>query len=387
MRRSTIRDRARRLAVLCAGLTLLFGGRSADAACTVPFLPDTENPGAFRGCCDGTNMLATNAACIDEANPCRVGTCNASGQCVDSGNRASSADCRSPVNPCRMGDCGNGNCTGPFDLTDECKPADGNVCTDDCLPNDATTGDSFDVLCGPFNITPRTCSIVNGTASCKLGDCDASGGCVERAGEPPAQCEGNLTECQKFICTDIVNGDPVCEKVAHDVGMNCEAAPKVDDPALCDPNDAGYNPVNNAFCLSDCREKTCKDNGNCTWNDDEFQGWICEDDGQQCTKGACNSNGNCTNVQNLPNTNRPCNSDGNVCTLDECRDGACNHANDDPNVPDGTACTSSNSCSEGAQCSGATCAITDCHENDRFCMGCIGSPCNGGAPSTGCGCP
>jgi len=374
-----------RTAMLCLGLAL--SGARADAACTQPFLPDPEN-GTFRGCCDGVNMLAQGSPCVDETLPCKMGTCQADGTCGGTlTNRTGGVFCRSAVNPCMVGDCSNGNCSGPFDLAASCE-ADGNDCTDDCRPNDATTEDTYDIECGPFVVQGRVCSRVNGTASCENGFCDAAGACLDDPTEAPVACDGNIGECERFICTNIVNGDPVCQKVAQNIGMNCETAPKPDSGTACNPSDPDYDPTTNAFCQTDCREKTCKDNGNCTWNYKQFQGWVCEDDTNMCTKGTCNANGDCPNstVQNLPNSpGRPCQSDGNVCTLDQCTDGTCTHG-DDQNVADGTSCTSTNSCAEAATCSGASCVITDCHENDKNCMNCASAPCNGGAPITGCGC-
>jgi hypothetical protein len=370
---------------------MLLAAGSVRANCP-NIIKDVEND-SFLGCCDlNGNPLAAGAPCVDEANPCKVGTCgSAGGDCVPTsgsgGNRGGSAACRALGNPCEVGDCSNGNCTGPFDLTSECAGAvDGNQCTDDCRPNDATSYDLFDVTCGPFIVSGLGCSIMNDTDHCSRGTCDAAANCVDNPSEGPLTCSGSLGTCERFVCTGISGGSPICEKVPKDIGLSCETSPKADQPQYCDPNSPSYNPVNNAFCTSDCKSKTCKDNGSCSFNYKQFQGWLCEKDAEVCDKGTCNSSGSCGTQNQLPNQ-RPCTPDNNICSWDECLGGVCSHTQQDPNVSNGTTCTSTNTCAEHAACQGASCVIDDCFGSTHLCNNCASLPCDDtGSPSGPCGC-
>jgi cysteine-rich repeat protein len=72
-------------------------------------------------------------------------------------------------------------------------------------------------------------------------------------------------------------------------------------------------------------------------------------DGVFCTDDICDvATAQCSSVLNQA---KPCASDGNPCTYDNCTGGACYN-----NRPNGTSCSDGNNCTTGEQCSGGVCS-------------------------------
>jgi len=244
----------------------------------------------------------------------------------------SAGDCAGLSDQCNKGECTDGKCVAtPIHDFDKCD--DGDLCTgnDQCGQ-------------GSCKGAPKSC----GTASaCNIATCNpATGACEEEPGDNGAQCDDGdpctyFGSCQNGVCNkgqkvDCSLFSTQCTKGICDPVDGCKAVP-VNNGISCDDGQ---------FCTSDeaCVDGACS-GGTAT---------LCAPPGG-CFIGTCDElNNACTAI---PGNDGAACDDGSPCTASTtCANGACINgtpANEGLACDDGTACTTGEICAAGT-CSGGT---------------------------------
>ncbi len=352
-------------------------------------------------------LHANNTAACDDGDACTLGDTCAGGAC----GSGTAKDC-DDKNPCTLDTCAKGAC-GHANLPDQA------TCTDDGL---ACTAD----VC-----LTGSCSHPVSADSCLInGACQASGGL---SGDGCLTCNPALdkqnwssqpvgTACQKGeacqvgTCTALqvcnVTGTApgfcfigqVC--VAHgdlNPANSCELCNAANQGSWSIAVDATPCATDNVACTDDrCASGTCTHIANPT---------LCAAKTGACTLGVCDLQNGCVAVPS--DVTAPCNSDGNVCTLEHCgnKTGACEATSAQLNCDDGVACTldscdptsgcghvtQSASCDDGNVCTADVCdAKLDCQHSavggscalpgDVSCSAdtCVAGACQAGAVASTC---
>ncbi len=270
-------------------------------------------------CTDDVCLPASGCQHTDNTSPCDhddpcvlVAVCKAS-ECTTVAMR----DCTS-IEPCKIGKCNkSGECiNAPDDSQEGDKCDDGNPCTDtDTCQSSICKG--------------KTANCDDGNA-CTKDTCAGGVGCVHfELGGVVADCGGN---CSTGTCTDgkcKMGGDKCDDK---------DACTK----DSCDPAKAGDDACNHITLTGN---EPCDDEDACTSKSGCFQGTcnpqenlVCAD-GNACTDDSCDKKTGCV----FAASKSACN-DGNGCTeQDVCKDGKCQGLN----AKDGKACGGSKTCKAG----------------------------------------
>ena len=347
----------------------------------------TEHDACTAGACAGEPLPC------DDGNLCTTDSC-AGGTCAHADNSEPCDD----GNPCTTVDtCDAGTCVGV---------GNGCVCVGDgdCAQfedTDPCTGALVcsDGLCAPDAATIPDCAAEVGP--CGVGTCEAGVGCVATLLPDGAICD---------------DGDGCTSGETCDAGVCVPAATiPCDDGEPCTDDVCTVAGV----CTHPPAEGPCDDGDGCTV-DDQCGGGKCKagpkkdcDDGTICTDDGC-AQGKCVHV---PTWEQPC-EDGDACTSgDTCKDGAClaggpvpcddaNPCTDDScdpmtgcvNTPSDGPCDDGDPCTHGETCVAGACVAADtvdCDDGEPcttdVCLpdgGCDnlpadGAPCDDGDPCTG----
>jgi hypothetical protein len=306
----------------CAGeRTCLSGGLSA---CTTGTLGKESCDGVDNDC----NGTTDDGAC-DDGNPCTIDACDPVAKTCKTAPVSDGLDCDADGNACTSGDqCLAGQCVAGAKVN--CN--DNNPCTEDtCDPKTGCTKTTLDaVACDDDN--PCTVGDV-----CQAGSCAAGIAKVCDSGDPCVSAKCSIKGGGNCVFTDQIEGLP------------CE------DGNACTEKDACKSGSCTGGSLADC------------------------DDSNPCTSNTCDGKAGCV----ASNNNKPCDADGNACTVgDSCVGGACTAGN-------GTGCDDSNPCTvdscdsktgkcafDGSKASGVPCNDDDvCSEKDS----CTNGACKGSA--------
>lgn len=385
----------------------------------------TGNPQSGNACDDG-NSCTSNDVCVqgvcvgtlpaecDDHNPCTDDFCHPQSGCGHTFNTAPCDDGQL----CTGNDtCSGGICAGSWSNPPSCD--DGNTCTDDrCDPvanggagacvhqnntapcndgNGCTTGDrcAGGICAG----TPLSCDDGN---PCTDDSCNAAlGSCVHHDNIRPCD-DGQLCTrddtCRNGRCTGTPYLPPVCDDSNACTDNACDPQANggrggcviTNNTAPCDDGQ---------FCTRDdlCRDgrctgtpylpPACDDSNVCTDNacdpaaNGGRGGCVITDNNAPCDDGLfCTGADRCSGGQCSSGPPRDC-SDGNLCTIDACDEGAatCRHTGDPSKAgqscDDLSLCTSGDVCDASGTCSGTPIV---CDDGDDVCTA---DSCN---PATGC---
>jgi len=354
----------------CAGTTIDCG----DAYdCTT----DTCVEGACESQID-SGFCVIEAACVaeDSANPdnaCQAClpqvdtsayTDVAAGTACDDGTACTTGE------QCQGGACLGGTpviCSDGNPCTDEvCDPADGCVFTN----NDASCNDELfctvgDVCAGgSCSGTPQDCSSLD--SACSIGTCsEEDGACVAAPVADDTICDdANVCSAPDLCKGGACVGTPLSGCCALDLDCNdgnpCTADSCVVGTGTC---------VNDSGVLDGT---TCDDGSACSTGD-TCGGGECAGTPLVCVADECNtascseSVGGCV-VQADPD-GAACAEDGQPCTSDFCKSGACVHPPNAAQCDDGVACTFNDRCADGV-CAGTGYVCDDKLKcTDDFCDG------------------
>ncbi len=370
----------------CAGeRTCLAGGLTA---CITGELGKESCDGVDNDC----NGTTDDGAC-DDGNPCTIDACDPINKVCKTAPVSDGLDCDADGNACTSGDqCLAGKCIAGVKL--DCN--DNNPCTEEtCDPKSGCAKTPLDaVACDDDN--PCTVGDV-----CKAGSCDAGTAKVCESGDPCVSAKCSIKDGGKCVYADQIEGLPcedgnACTEKDACKGGTCTGG------ALADCDDG--NPCTNntcdgkTGCVGTNNNKPCDADGNACTVGDSCVGGACTagaatgcDDNNPCTVDTCdNKTGKCA-FDGSKTAGVPCNDDD-VCTdKDACTSGACKGTA--KSCDDGNACTT-DSCDPKQGCSSASsnasCDDGDaCTQNDA-CSGsvCKGTPkkCDDGDPCTADSC-
>ncbi len=350
-----------------------------NSPCGDPTNTDCNNPDTCNstGVCRA-NLVADNSACDDglfcnvaefctagvcgggqarncaDAFPCTTDTCNeALLQCentLDAGSCLISNTCRSE------------GTTNPAIECEECNTA---ISTVNWSPKSAGTscGDSSNTEC----TNPDTCdgaSVCNANHAAAATSCGSAG---DTECDNPDTCDGNGTcdinnEATGLVCTDDGNdctndrcNSGNCTHPNKTQGTACGSTGNTDcdNPDTCNAGGVcqSNNESNGTGCIpdaNDCTDDVCQ-GGFCT-HDNSVVGTACGSIGDtDCTNpDSCDGAGVCLDNDELDGT--VCIDDGNDCTRDVCQAASCSH----PFEATGTACgdMSDTQCTNPDTCDG-----------------------------------
>ncbi len=377
------------------------GDACKDKVCT---------PGKKKGCDD-------NEACTKDA-------CDAkTGKCMHDGSGSEGLACNADDSACTVGDkCLKGVCTKgtkldcddknvcTADLCDAAKGCsnatigglcdDGDVCTEadaclagkcagkkkNCDDKNACTSDVCDPKKGCIN-TPTTAKCDDGV-ECTVGDACSAGKCVP--GTNICAC-ANDGDCKSKDDGNPCNGVLYCNKAK--VPYQCDPNPKT--VIKCDTSGDGACATTSCDPADGkCKKKLendgkiCDADGSlCTLGDSCAKGACAAgkkldcDDKNACTNDICDPKKGCVNSNNA----KPCDKDGDACTVnDTCNNGAC-VAGPKKNCDDGDKCTSDKCDTTTGKCSstviigcGGNCTDDKhCNDNDACTdESCVGGKCS-----------
>jgi hypothetical protein len=351
-----------------------------DHTCLYNFLPEgsdcnDKNPDTIndtcvaKGVCQGEEIEEPDCSDgCDDDNSCTTDTCH-NGLChhanVDDG-----AACDDGDSGTKNDQCSDGECVGvPVDCDAD----------SDCqkLTTDCAVGVCENDTCVVVNVA-------DGTA-CSGGTCD-DGDCVEYQCAVDSQCSYLTTDCVVGVCE---SNTCVAQKVNG--GVCDDGNPLTTDDHCDNGKCVGADPCESLDCddHDPCTDDDCS-NGSCV---SEFNNAPCDDDNpntvnDKCVTGKCkgttvdcNDSNLCTDdsvvngvCKNVFNTN-PCNdniawtvndtchygicegidkcqsmicNDGDVCTDDDCFQGACKHSSNTNPCNDGNSMTINDKCYDGA---------------------------------------
>lgn len=291
----------------------------------------------------------------------RAADCKAAGApACDDGNPCTSDDC-DPLKGCQFtatpAACDDGDaCT----TGDACK---GKVCVGqakDCNDANACTSDACAAASGCV-ATPVAGACDDGDA-CTIGDSCSDGQCGGQAlacddGQPCTDdaCDGAAATA-KQACTHAPNQASCDDGDACTQADVCASAVCAGKPLQCDnPANCKTGETCSAGVCQGGSPKVCNDNSPCT-EDSCVEGSGCVhkavpgpcDDGDACTTGETCKDGACKSPS------AGC-DDANSCTTDSCSGGTgCTHVA----IPDGAACDDGDPCTLEGKCANGKCAAT-----------------------------
>lgn len=257
--------------------------------------------------CVGAACAGKTIDCNDN-NTCTIDSCDVIAGCK---HEATGGGC-SDGDACTTGDaCLGGNCVGtPIDVSKTCD--DNNACTDDtCTKADG---------CVSLN-NSKAC---DDGVPCTVGDHCGGGACT--SGANTCVC-ATTPDCAAYEDGNLCNGTMVCNLGIGACVLNpativtCSSAANT----TCETN--ACVPASGACELQPIHEGlSCDDGSACTESDLCISG-ACKgsavscDDSNVCTSDACNLSSGCTHTSL---DSGACDADGNACTTpDTCKNGAC----------------------------------------------------------------
>ncbi len=299
--------------------------------------------------------------CENDGDMCTLERCDGMGSCVPHGV----VTCPGPTGECDGGevcDSDTGNCVDvpdpAFGTTCE---ADGNLCTLDrcdgngnCVIYDSVDCSHLDTGCsvGVCNPTSGACETEHLPLStdceadgdlCTIDHCDGSGNCVTF---DSVDCSHLDTLCSVGVCNPSTGA---CESSHFPLSTDCEADGNLCTIDHCDGsgNCVTFDGVDCPGPIGPCDGGQSCDPGTgaCIDDPDPIAGDPCESDGDLCTLEQCDGSGNCVPHDVItcsdpagpcdggqvcePSTgmcvNNPdpelsthCEADGNLCTIDHC---------------------------------------------------------------------
>ena len=319
-----------------ARLTWLVGGEDdggdgcgVDLRGSTPICagPSAAEPCVGEVCVAGTCVATPLSGPCDDGDACTIGDTCIGGQCV-SGPRK---DCTN--DPCAVGaTCVAGACVGGTPVS--C--ADDNPCTvDSCDPVAGCLHVPSNALCTTGQCSAGFCDPARGCIAIPLTgpSCDDGDGCTEHDRCTAGECRGTPVVCPRdgVACTEDKCVDGACRSVPVD--------------ARCSRDDCSIG-----VCRPDAPGA---DRDGCV-GEPVGEGEACSDDGVACTEDVCRA-GACLHVPIDAQCGRPdecsaavcapenaaadargcaagpppqagtCGEDGDPCTDDVCRGGACTH--------------------------------------------------------------
>ncbi|MCO4762094.1 MAG: hypothetical protein KC502_11355 [Myxococcales bacterium] len=278
--------------------------------------------GCKAGKCETTSYTcgcADDAACAskDDDNLCngklfcdktgKIGVCKVAPSSVVECDTSSDGTClKTACEP------KTGKCIGTKEADGKACDADGSICTegDACKGGACTTG------------AKANCDDKN---PCTTDSCDKAAGCAHIANQASCDADGNA-------CT-VGDGckDKLCLKGAKKPCDDSNAC----TTDSCDPK------TGNCIFKKESGTKCDADGSFCTTNDNCKDG-VCTkgaalpcDDKNPCTNDACNATAGCVHVANT----KPCDADGNPCTVDDTCSGKACVAGSKKSCDDGQKCT------------------------------------------------
>lgn len=289
--------------------------------------PSPANPCVGEVCVAGACVPSAISGPCDDGDACTVGDTCVGGQCI-SGPRTDCAD-----DPCAVGaTCVAGACVGGTPVS--C--ADDNPCTvDSCDPVAGCIHVPSNALCTTGQCSAGVCDPVRGCVAFPLTGtaCDDGDGCTEHDRCSAGECHGTPVVCPRdgAACTDQKCVDGACRSIPVD--------------ARCSRDDCS---------IGVCRPGAPGANADGCVGEPVGEGEACSDDGVACTEDVCRA-GACLHVPIDAECGRPdecsaavcapenaasdargcaagppsdagtCGEDGDPCTDDVCRSGACIH--------------------------------------------------------------
>lgn len=356
------------------------------------------------GCDDGSVCTAGDAcksgACsgikvdCDDKNSCTVDVCDSKAGCV---HQEFSGPCADGDGCTEADSCKGGSCqAGPAKLCDDgapctkdtCNKATG-LCANAAAPLDGTVCDADGSACTVGDVCSAGLCAAGKNANCDDGNacttdaCDVKLGCQNPATAGP--CNADDSACTVDTCTSgkcaagtpkACNDNNVCTSDTCDPKTGQCGYTGLPDGTTCDANAAaGCKPVQ-------CKSQACVPSAppNC-------------DDGNICTIDACTDSAclpgapGCVPKAKCMYASAPgaCDVDGSVCTVsDTCSDGACMagklNACDDSNPCTDDACDAKTgcahtpnaaACTDGDPCTADTCVAAKCVSTAVPCDPCL----------------
>lgn len=301
------------------------------------------------GCAQGTVEFETGGGDDGDGGAGGSVSSGAGGQDAGwDGSCMTADDCASFTDACSVGACINAKC-GKIPMNEGAACDDGKQCTqiDTCQSGVCVGGEK------------KFCP---STSSCFVGDCDvATDSCVEVPGNDGAPCVDDDACTQTGVCGNGVclPGKPVdcsfldgtCSKGYCDPTLGCVTMP-LNDGTAC--NDNFYCTVNDT-----CKAGVCAGVPNtCAAPGDVCQVGMCNEAAKSCVAVPGNNGGAC--------------DDNNACTTGEtCSNGACSGGAPANN---GGACDDQDPCTVSDTCANGTCAggAAGCQNADLCCpAGCV----------------
>lgn len=304
--------------------------------------------GGARNCSDGVSC--TTDTCDDIANTCvntlDAGSCRIAGVCRSEGQLNPANDCES--------------CDTGVSTTDWTSLNSGVACGDS-LDTDCTNPDTCDgagACQDNHEASGTTCGDVSDTDCTNPDTCNATGVCLDNHESDGTICTDDGNDCTNDLCEA---GD--CDHPNKPSGVACGdlSDTDCDNPDTCNGtgtcliNNESDGPAGFGLCddLNDCTQDNCL-SGICD-NPNESVGTPCGDpaDTDCDNPDTCDGAGFCED--NLEPGGFVCTDDGNDCTSDTC-DGAgtCDHPNllagDPCGDPSDTDCTNPDTCDGAGAC-------------------------------------
>jgi ribosomal protein S17 len=321
-------------------------------------------------CTFGTCRPGSALSCSDN-NPCTDDSCDPVAGCVHANNTAPCVD----LNACTTGDtCSDGACSGTPIVCD-----DGNLCTTDTC--DTPTGCVYTNNANPCD-DGSACTVGDQCAigSCHAGpalNCNDNNVCTTDSCDPATGCV-NATNAAACSDGDACTVSDVCSGGACQPGA----------PRLCGDNNVCTTDTcaPATGCVFTNNQSACNDQDACT-SDDTCSGGACAgvprvcDDANLCTTDSCNPATGCVFSNNAAacDDGNAC-TDGDACAFGTCRPGSAVGCNDnnpctndscDPiagcvHVNNTAPCVDLNACTTGDTCSDGACVGTpvSCDDNN-----------------------
>lgn len=338
---------------LCQGGVCTHPPRADGLACP----GDDGNVCTQHQCVSGvcTAVPTPGAPCADDGNECRQDLCDAAGLCTHPLAPNGTA-CTSEGVDCAAGQCQNGWCDlEPAAQGTPC-PDDGNECTVDVC-NGAAFGCSHGPVtegtpCGDNPDPNNPCELQNRCSSQFGGICLQ----LTNAGQVCRPAVGECDQVEACTLPSQSGGISVCPPDGFRTGLPCSDEGNLCTLNVCDSQGVCTHPpeTNGFLCPGGvCTLNTCQ-GGVCTH--EPTPGEPCAPDSNYCTAEVCNAQGECGSVPVANGT--LCfvlDWDNSLCTDDVCIDGTCEH----PPKPTGTPCgrvldeicSDPDSCDDAGQCS------------------------------------
>ncbi len=339
-------------------------------------------PGIGKEVCDGLDNDCdgeTDIGACDDGKPCTIDACDPQAKQCKSISGADGLDCDADGSACTSGDkCVAGQCIvgGKLDCDDK------NPCTEDTC--DSKAGCTQKPLDATACEDGNPCTIGD---NCKSGQCETGSPKICESGDACVIAKCSIKEGGKCNFDDALEGLPCTDGNACTENDGCKSG-SCKGGSLTDCNDG--NPCTSdscdgkAGCVQVNNNKPCDADGNLCTVGDSCVGGTCTagkatgcDDSNPCTVDSCDGKSGKCAFDGSKAAGVPCNDDD-VCTeSDACADGGCKGKA--KLCDDGNACTT-DSCDSKQGCS-STSSNAKCDDGDACSVGdaCQGNLCKGAA--------